>query len=116
VHEALVFEDVSKVFPDTHQPWVHALPALLAAPPIVFAASQKCQPPEIQAGGDGGLSKGFLGGHVHGCLLLVVHQRALFFLKNIKPNAMARLFIRFSSSLGFSSACRLRKPCSPRKT
>jgi hypothetical protein len=84
VHEALVFKDVSKVFPDPHQPWVHASPALLAAPPIVFAASQKCQPPEIQAGGDGGLRKGFLGGHVHGRLLLVVHQRALFFSKKYK--------------------------------
>jgi hypothetical protein len=84
VHEALVFEDVPKILPDPDQPWVHALPVLLAAPPIVFAASQKCKPPEIQAGGDGGLRKGFLGGHFHGRLLLVVHQRALFFSKKYK--------------------------------
>jgi hypothetical protein len=92
VHEALVLENITKIFPDPDQSWVHTSPTLLAAPPIVFAASQKCQPPEIQAGGDGGLRKGFLGGHVHGCLLLVVHQRALFFSKKYKAKSHGASF------------------------
>jgi hypothetical protein len=70
VHEALVFEYVTKVLPDLDHTLVHAFATLLATPPIVFAASQKCQPPEVQAGCDCCLRKGFMGGYIHGCLLL----------------------------------------------
>jgi hypothetical protein len=81
MQKALVFEDVAEIFPDLHQPWVHAPPALLATPPIVFATSQKRQPPEIQAGCDCSLRKGFLGGHIHGCLLLWVVKNLLLLRK-----------------------------------
>jgi hypothetical protein len=50
MHEAAVLEYVAKVLPDFDQSWVLAIPVLLATPPIVLAAPQEGQPPEIQAG------------------------------------------------------------------
>jgi hypothetical protein len=76
MHETLIAKDISKILPNVNHSFIHASAALLTTPPIVFATSQKRQPPEIQAGYDCSLRKGFLGGHIHGCLLLWVVKKS----------------------------------------
>jgi hypothetical protein len=46
MHEAIVFKNISKVIEDLDHTWIQALTVLLAAPPIVFAASQYRYPPK----------------------------------------------------------------------
>jgi len=70
MHETLIAKDIFKILPNVNHSFIHASATLLTTPPIVFATSQKRQPPEIQAGCDCSLRKGFLSGHIHGCLLL----------------------------------------------
>jgi hypothetical protein len=81
MHETLIAKDIAKILPNVNHSFIHASATLLTTPPIVFATSQKRQPPEIQAGCDCSLRKGFLGGHIHGCLLLWVVKNLLLLRK-----------------------------------
>jgi hypothetical protein len=81
VHQAGVAKDIPKVLPHLNQPVILALPTLLTTPPVVPAAAQKRQPPEIQAGGDFCVGKRSAGGHVHACLLVWAVKNLLWLKK-----------------------------------
>ena len=83
VNKAGVAKDIPKVLPHPNQSDILALAVLLTTPPLVPAATQKSQPPEIKAGAYFYLRKGSTGGHVH-AYLLVWAVKNLLWLKKCK--------------------------------
>ena len=81
VHEAGVAKYIPKVLPDLNQSDILASAVLLTTPPVIPAAAQKSQPPEIKAGGYFYLRKRSTGGHVHACLLVWAVKNLLWLKK-----------------------------------